>query len=247
MVQEMKELVSDAIVIADGDAAATEKTLVAYVILPADKQAQQHNKLRKELRTLLKRRLPFYMVPTYIEFMSGFPTAAIGKVDKKALPSLASIMQKQGADVDNMPSTEFEKKVAGVIQKILSLSTDKLDIGEGFFDLGGNSLLTIPLLKELSAAFDGRKVLLDDIFGYPSIAELAAYLSTAPGQKGCAVADNKHHLPSEVLAYSASTDISMNTRAFWRHVEVSLLPCSSLARPFLIACCSPALPLYPNS
>jgi hypothetical protein len=28
--QEMKELVSDAIVVADGDAAATEKTLIAY-------------------------------------------------------------------------------------------------------------------------------------------------------------------------------------------------------------------------
>jgi hypothetical protein len=71
----------------------------------------------QELRALLKRRLPFYMVPTYIEFMTGFPTAAIGTqfthstsftstnvpiltrqkleagttVDKKALPSLASV------------------------------------------------------------------------------------------------------------------------------------------------------------
>ena len=70
----------------------------------------------QELRALLKRRLPFYMVPTYIEFMTGFPTAAIGTqftcfasftstnvpiltrqkleagtVDKKALPSLAAV------------------------------------------------------------------------------------------------------------------------------------------------------------
>jgi len=59
---------------------------------------------------------------------------------------------------------------------VLNLSNARLDVGEGFFDLGGNSLLTIPLLKEVTAAFDGRKVVLDDIFAYPSIAELAAYL-----------------------------------------------------------------------
>jgi hypothetical protein len=70
----------------------------------------------QELRALLKRRLPFYMVPTYIEFMTGFPTAAIGTqftrftsftctnvpiltrqkleagtVDEKALPSLDAV------------------------------------------------------------------------------------------------------------------------------------------------------------
>jgi hypothetical protein len=53
--------------------------------------------------------------------------------------------------------------VAKVFRKILNLSTDQLDVGEGFFDLGGNSLLTIPLLKELSATFDGRKVELTNI------------------------------------------------------------------------------------
>ena len=43
----------------------------------------------QELRTLLKRRLPFYMVPTYIEFMTGFPTHAIGKVDKTKVQMLS--------------------------------------------------------------------------------------------------------------------------------------------------------------
>ena len=60
--QEMRDLVSDAIVMAHGDMAATEKTLVAYVIPPKDKESLPPNALRKELRTLLKRRLPFYMV-----------------------------------------------------------------------------------------------------------------------------------------------------------------------------------------
>jgi acyl carrier protein len=116
-------------------------------------------------------------VPTYIEFMSGFPATAIGKVDKKALPSLEAIKVRQGVDQDNLPQTEAEIKVAKVIQKILNLTSGNFDTGESFFDLGGNSLLTIPLLKELTNAFDGRKVTLDDIFVYPSIAELANYLS----------------------------------------------------------------------
>ena len=220
--QEIKDLVDDAIVVALGEAAATEKTLVAYIILPKDKQALPQNKLQKELRALLKRRLPFYMVPTYIEFMAGFPTAAIGKVDKKALPSLESIQEKQWQQTDSTPSTPAEHKVAEVFQKILSLKTSQLDVGEGFFDLGGNSLLTIPLLKELSATFDGRKVELNDIFAYPSIAELAAYLSKAASSNSdmnepAVVRD----LTLEVELYSAGTDgtTSMNTRAFWRHVE----------------------------
>ena len=109
--------------------------------------------------------------------MSGFPATAIGKVDKKALPSLEAIKERQGVDQDNLPRTEAEIKVAKVIQKILNLTSGNFDTGESFFDLGGNSLLTIPLLKELTNAFDGRKVTLDDIFVYPSIAELANYLS----------------------------------------------------------------------
>ena len=63
---------------------------------------------------------------------------------------------------------------------------------------------------------------LTDIFAYPSIAELASYLSKPPGQKhsGDGAEQNKRDLASEVLAFSGPPDISMNTRAFWRHVEV---------------------------
>jgi amino acid adenylation domain-containing protein len=112
---DIKDLVSDAIVIAHGDAAATEKTLVAYVIVPADKQSRAAVKMAKELRALLKRRLPFYMVPTYIEFMPYFPSTAIGKVDKTKLPSLASIQEKQGLDADNKPHTPHEIQVRGAM------------------------------------------------------------------------------------------------------------------------------------
>ena len=52
-----------------------------------------------------------------------------------------------------------------------------------------------------------------------SIAELAAYLSRSPDEKLSAEAVNQRDLPSEVLAYSGPPDITMNTRAFWRHVE----------------------------
>ena len=45
-----------------------------------------------------------------------------GKVDKKALPSLASIREKQGSDCDNMPATPAEVKVAQVFAKVMNLS-----------------------------------------------------------------------------------------------------------------------------
>jgi hypothetical protein len=46
---------------------------------------------------------------------------AAGKVDKKALPSLASIREKQGSNCDNMPATPAEVKVAQVFAKVMNL------------------------------------------------------------------------------------------------------------------------------
>ena len=51
---------------------------------------------------------------------------------------------------------------------MLQLPAAGFDVSNGFFDLGGNSLLTIPLLRDLGAEFD-RKVTLEELFAHPTI------------------------------------------------------------------------------
>ncbi|EKX36997.1 hypothetical protein GUITHDRAFT_89817 [Guillardia theta CCMP2712] len=191
---ELKQLVHDCVVIADGLPSDTDKTLLAFLV-PADLSALRNEdnflaNMKKQIRTLLKRRLPFYMIPTHMEFLDSIPA---------------------------------ERKVANIFKRVLGLKSDAIDTAEGFFDLGGNSLLTIPLLKDLSASFGGRKVLLEHIFAYPNITQLASFLEKPPEVEGEVRDLVQRNLDNEVELYAHSQVISINTRAFWRHVEVERL------------------------
>jgi acyl transferase domain-containing protein/SAM-dependent methyltransferase len=71
------------------------------------------------------------------------------------------------------PSTDLERAIARIFEDVLGVSNPGLD--EGFFKLGGDSLLGTKVVARLSSALE-TKVTMRDLFDHPTIATLAAAL-----------------------------------------------------------------------
>jgi amino acid adenylation domain-containing protein len=120
-----------------------------------------------ELRRLVARTLPGYMVPTAVVVLDELPLTPNGKVDRKRLP-----VPERGPDRDHVaPSTAAERRMLAVWQKVLG--PGDISVDAGFFDVGGHSLVAVQLFDEIEAEFDTRFPL-STIFQNATIAELAA-------------------------------------------------------------------------
>jgi hypothetical protein len=129
--------------------------------------------LAVELKALAKEQLPEFMVPATILLLEALPRTPNGKVDRKALPP-------PGGDLPVTttryvaPATELERTIAAVWQELLQL--EHVGRHDNFFDLGANSLLMVQANSRLRAAL-GRALSLVDLFRYPTVNALAAFVS----------------------------------------------------------------------
>jgi amino acid adenylation domain-containing protein len=123
------------------------------------------------LRSHLEASLPDYMIPAAFVALERIPLTPNGKVDYRALPVPEGI--RSHVDAANSPRTPTEIVIASIWCAVLNL--DQVGIDEGFFELGGNSLLLIrahaQIVEETGKAFP-----IAIAFQYPSIRRLAGYL-----------------------------------------------------------------------
>jgi amino acid adenylation domain-containing protein len=157
--------IQQAVVIAKEDIPGNQ-SLVAYIVTPEESLSTN------QLREFLSLKLPEYMVPNIFVPLETFPLTPNGKVDRQALPVPSSRPQLEEAYV--MPKTEAERIIASVWQDLLQL--EKVGINDNFFTLGGNSLLSISVHTKLNKIF-GQELSIIELFKYPTIKELAKYLT----------------------------------------------------------------------
>jgi amino acid adenylation domain-containing protein len=171
-----------------------EKRLLAYVVM-ASKAAIEN------LRSYLKEKLPDYMVPAVIVPMQQLPLTENGKIDRRALPKLE--LQPAASDTYIAPRTTVEAILAEVWAESLSLR--KVGIDDKFFDLGGDSILSIKVrAKALEQEIDFS---LQQLFENPTIRTLAPHVTGAAAANGNALRqgpftmisdDDRRKLPSGV-------------------------------------------------
>ncbi|WP_055563441.1 non-ribosomal peptide synthetase [Streptomyces atriruber] len=138
--------------------------LVGYVI-PA---AGSENLRADEVKAWAVDHMVEYMVPTHIVVMDAFPLTANGKLDRNALPEPSTAT---GAVAP--PTTENERVVCAAVAAVLQL--DEVGVDQDFFQLGGDSILTISLLSALREA--GLYVTARQIFTHGVVGALAAVAS----------------------------------------------------------------------
>ncbi|GAA1797257.1 amino acid adenylation domain-containing protein [Actinomadura chokoriensis] len=119
-----------------------------------------------ELRRFAGKDLPDYMVPAVVVELDALPLTANGKLDRKALPA-----PDYAAKVSSRtPRTAEEETLARLFAEVLGL--ERVGIDDGFFDLGGDSIIAIQLVSR--ARQSGLVITPRDVFQHQTVEELAA-------------------------------------------------------------------------
>jgi amino acid adenylation domain-containing protein len=125
-----------------------EKYLVAYLITKTKLVPTIQN-----LNSFLAQKLPKYMIPSRYLFLEAFPLSPNGKIQSQSLP-IPNFNRSSVASPEIEPRNEIERQLIQIWQKVLNVPA--IGIKDDFFDLGGNSLLTIRLIAEIEKSFSQK-------------------------------------------------------------------------------------------
>lgn len=139
--------------------------LLAYVVAADKNQDLDCDQLLDSLRL----RLPEYMLPRAILEISALPYTANGKLDKAALPQLAS----EQPDEHNSVALDDKEQLVMTVWCAL-LRKEKLSKQSNFFQAGGDSILAIQMLARLRQAGWSAKAM--DLYSAPTLAEFSKKL-----------------------------------------------------------------------
>ncbi len=162
--------VGQAVVIAREDRPG-DKRLVGYVTESASGAVDPAT-----LRAALGERLPEYMIPAAVVVLEVLPLTVNGKLDTRALPA----PEYTGADRYRAPESAVEEILAGIYAQVLGL--ERVGVEESFFELGGDSILSMQVVARARAA--GLSCRPPDIFVEQTVARLARVVEVTEGAGG---------------------------------------------------------------
>lgn len=151
-----------------------------------------------DLRTHLLSRLPRHMVPATIVPLVALPLNHNGKLDIGALPPADT--PPPGTGALTKPRTEAESLLTTIWSEVL-----ERDVGvhDDFFVVGGNSLAALRLAARIRSVL-GAQIPVDTLFQHPTIAELAAAISSGADIPTCPRVLRPHGSePPLILVHSA--------------------------------------------
>ncbi|WP_175653603.1 non-ribosomal peptide synthetase, partial [Pseudomonas sp. Marseille-P9899] len=151
--------VREAVVLAKETANGTQ--LVAYLVADQDQPAVA------DLKALLAKDLPAFMVPAQWLFLDQLPLTPNGKLDRKALPQ-PDVAQAQATYV--APRSELEQQLAAIWCDVLKLK--QVGLTDNFFELGGDSIISIQVVSRARQA--GIFFTPKDLFQRQTVQSLAA-------------------------------------------------------------------------
>ncbi|WP_408955077.1 amino acid adenylation domain-containing protein [Natroniella sp. ANB-PHB2] len=123
-----------------------------------------------ELEEYLAKKLPDYMLPTFLIQLEEIPVNPNGKIDRKELPK-----PNQRIDTDYIaPKTELEKKLVEIYQEVLDL--ERVGIMDDFFALGGDSLKLMSLVNNIRQKLN-VEIALKEALSRTTIKKLAEYIN----------------------------------------------------------------------
>lgn len=156
--------IEQAIVAVDGS--TKDKRLVGFV--KANKDDIDPDLVKMNLRKLV----PDYMVPSFIIQVDCFPLNSNGKIDRKKL-----LADNPVKIVRKTEFVEVKSDLEKLIKSIWASELPAVEIGvtDNFFDLGGNSLLSIRVIEKLRAELK-QEIALVKLYEYPTIRELSTFL-----------------------------------------------------------------------
>ncbi|MCB9169812.1 MAG: amino acid adenylation domain-containing protein [Flavobacteriales bacterium] len=190
------------------------KRLVGYYVARTDLST---NELRKHLAGLL----PDYMQPSVFVAVKELPRTPSGKIDRKALP--APDVKRPDLDVAYVqPATQVQEAIAATWAELLGI--DRVGIDDNFFDLGGNSLLSIQCVAQLEMR--GLELPIVKLYQHPTIRACAAFLegdarASSPAEMAAArLRDHRDRSRRDVaiIGMSGRFPGAANVEELWRNL-----------------------------
>jgi amino acid adenylation domain-containing protein/thioester reductase-like protein len=156
------------VVVIDQEDNPGDKRLVAYFVA-----AQESGPDSQELRTLLKAKLPEYMIPAAFVRLAAIPLTPNGKLNRWVLP--APDAGRPNLEKNYVaPRSDVEKLLANIWADVLKI--ERVGLYDDFFELGGHSLLATQLIFRIREAFQ-VELPLRYLFESANIAGLAQVLT----------------------------------------------------------------------
>ena len=131
------------------------------------------------LRKFLRERLPHYMIPSSFVVLDELPTTRNGKVDQGALIAMAQ-RRPDSERAYVAPGSKIESILARIWSELLGM--DRVGVQDNFFDLGGDSILTIQIIARANQA--GLQLRPAQLFQYQTIAEIATTVGSTGSYPG---------------------------------------------------------------
>lgn len=148
----------------------TQQHLVAYICANGGSLGEDDV---VRLKQYLTKQLPAYMVPQSYTFVEAIPLNQNGKYDRSALRALTKL------DIDHTyvaPRNKLEEQLEALWCELLDL--EKVSVTANFFSVGGQSLIAIRMVNELSKILS-IELETRYIFEYSSIESLALLISNS--------------------------------------------------------------------
>lgn len=147
-----------------------EARLVGYLVLQPGTPPGDLAEIRQTAAALL----PSSMVPQDLVVLDRLPLNRHGKVDRRALPDPGA--ERTALRAQPVPPRDaLEHRLAAIWRSVLAL--EEVGIDDGFFELGGSSLLLLRLHRRLRVEI-APELALTELFEIPTIRALAVRLST---------------------------------------------------------------------
>ena len=165
--------IEQVVVTVDGE--LSDQRLVCYLVAKQD-VAEAPVRLIAELRRFMAQSLPGYMTQCGYLLLDRLPLSPNGKVDRLALPRPDSVAAFDDGGADRVAaSSRTEHALAAIWSERLGLPAERIGMTDSFFEIGGNSLLSIAVQADIKRVL-ATEVAIADLFQYPTIQHLARFL-----------------------------------------------------------------------
>ncbi|KAF7530465.1 hypothetical protein G7054_g9557 [Neopestalotiopsis clavispora] len=129
-----------------------------------------------DIKEYLEKRLPPAYVPSRVVLVSGrLPTTIQGKLDLRRLPEVEKLSEEVPREAARNATEAELCRIWG------ALLGNEVGIHENFFDAGGDSIMSIQLIHDMSRA--GIHVTVKDLFAHPTVARIAEFAVRKPSRK----------------------------------------------------------------
>ncbi|QJB38093.1 amino acid adenylation domain-containing protein [Chitinophaga oryzae] len=148
-----------------------------------------------QLRALLGKQLPPYMMPWRFVTLPELPLTPNGKTDRKRVKERL-LTQTPVENEYAGPTTPTEEKLQAIWETVLEVSP--VSVTDNFFTLGGQSLSGMKLLNMIRSRF-AIKIGIADIFNAQTIKELALLIDDIEKVNALQTADVQHIEKEEII------------------------------------------------